>query len=417
MSRVRDLASILTASSVLGTDVEVATAVSDHSAASDPHTGYVLESLIDAKGDLIVGSADNTVAKLTTGNNGEQIVADSSTSTGLRYQGNFAAGKNKIINGDFNINQRAFTSNTVDGSFNFDRWYQGNTGGTLTITPQTFTPGTAPVGGYEGKNYIQCVSASQTGTTYATLQHKIESVRTFAGQTVTLSFWAKATSGTPKVAFEWNQSFGTGGSPSGAVYGGRSNVTLSTSWARYSITTTIDSLTGKTIGTNNDDCLRLIIWLSASSEWNPNTGSIGPQNNTFQLWGIQLEAGSVATAFQTSTGTIQGELAACQRYFEQYDAASGQVFYSGYQQNSTTPRISLSVCPKRTTPTITYTGTLQVIVTGGSAYNVTSIDAIQSAANSNMLGFRANIAAGGTAGDACALYANGAVSLLYSSEL
>jgi hypothetical protein len=37
MSRVRDLASILTASSVLGTDVEVATAVSDHSAASDPH--------------------------------------------------------------------------------------------------------------------------------------------------------------------------------------------------------------------------------------------------------------------------------------------------------------------------------------------------------------------------------------------
>jgi hypothetical protein len=37
MSRVRDLASILTASSVLGTDVEVSTAVSNHSAATDPH--------------------------------------------------------------------------------------------------------------------------------------------------------------------------------------------------------------------------------------------------------------------------------------------------------------------------------------------------------------------------------------------
>ena len=37
MSRVRDLASILTASSVLGTDVEVTTAVSNHSAATDPH--------------------------------------------------------------------------------------------------------------------------------------------------------------------------------------------------------------------------------------------------------------------------------------------------------------------------------------------------------------------------------------------
>jgi hypothetical protein len=37
MSRVRDLASILTASSVLGTDVEVSTAVSNHSSATDPH--------------------------------------------------------------------------------------------------------------------------------------------------------------------------------------------------------------------------------------------------------------------------------------------------------------------------------------------------------------------------------------------
>ena len=37
MSRVRDLASILTASSVLGTDVEVATAVSNHSALTATH--------------------------------------------------------------------------------------------------------------------------------------------------------------------------------------------------------------------------------------------------------------------------------------------------------------------------------------------------------------------------------------------
>jgi len=45
-------------------------------------------------------------------------------------------------------------------------------------------------------------------------------------------------------------------------------------------------------------------------------GAIGLQNNTIDIWGVQIEAANTATAFQTATGTIQGELAACQRYFQ-----------------------------------------------------------------------------------------------------
>ena len=252
--------------------------------------------------------------------------------------GQFAAGKNKIINADFGINQRAFTSTTADNTFTFDRWrtFRGG-GGTSTYSAQTFTLGTAPVTGYEGRNFAQIVTASQSAVSdYSLYIQLIESVRTFAGQTVTLSFWAKAGSGTPKIAAEMVQDFGTGGSPSSSNNTAAGAVTISTSWARYSLTVAIPSISGKTIGTNNNDFLGLFFWFSAGSNFNGRASSIGNQNNTFQIWGVQLEAGSTATPFQTTTGSFQGELAACQRY---YWRAGGDSVFQGFGNgagNSTT---------------------------------------------------------------------------------
>ena len=45
--------------------------------------GAIMESDIDAKGDLLAGTADNTVARLPVGVNGYVLKADSSTATGL----------------------------------------------------------------------------------------------------------------------------------------------------------------------------------------------------------------------------------------------------------------------------------------------------------------------------------------------
>ena len=227
----------------------------------------------------------------------------------------FVAGKNKIINGDFYINQRNFTSNTTNASFNFDRWTQINSGGTFTLTPQTFTPGAAPVAGYEGKTYLQGITASQSAAgDYAIFDQKIEDVRNFAGQTVTVSFWAKAATGTPKIAIEIGQAFGTGGSASVFTAGGA--VTLSTSWARYSVSVAVPSISGKTITTGNDSLFELLLWVSAGTSFASRASSIGIQNGTFSIWGVQVEAGSVATPFTTATGTLSGELAACQRYYQ-----------------------------------------------------------------------------------------------------
>lgn len=237
----------------------------------------------------------------------------------------YTAGKNKIINGDFRFNQRAFTSNTTSGAYNFDRWLQGNSGGTVTVTPQTFTAGAAPVSGYEAINFAQIAVTGQSAAgDFTQYLQKIEDVRTFAGQTVTVSFWAKASSGTPKLSVELGQAFGSGGS--GDVNTSASAATtLSTSWARYSTTIAVPSISGKTIGTGS--WLQTTFWLSAGSTYASRANSIGIQTATFQIWGVQVESGSTATAFQTATGTIQGELAACQRYYWRvYPGASGKAF-------------------------------------------------------------------------------------------
>jgi len=286
--------------------------------------GGIQPTIVTAKGDLIAAVANASPARLGVGSDGQLLTADSSSATGLSYQNNWAAGKNKIINGDFTINQRGFTSNTTTLSFNFDRWFQSNGGttGTLTVTPQTFTPGAAPIAGYEGSTFLQGVTASgASADTLAVFQHKIEDVRTLAGQTMTFSFFARATTGTPKIGLEISQNFGTGGSPSATVMTSLGAVTISTSWARYSLTLAVPSISGKTLGTNPNSFLAANLWLSAGSDNATRASSIGLQNNTFQIWGVQVEAGSTATAFQTATGTIQGELAACCRYFESYKSA------------------------------------------------------------------------------------------------
>jgi len=252
---------------------------------------------VGAKGDLLAGTAADTVAALAVGNDGEQIVADSSATTGLRYQGNFAAGKNKIINGDFGIWQRGTTQTySTAGGFGPDRWRTDSSGaGTVVISQQSFTAGTAPVAGYEGTFFCRLQRTVLSGVT--DLLQRIEDVRTFANQTVTVSFWAKADTTRTVEAFLL-QVFGSGGS--GDVGTSTTSFSVTTSWARYTTTLSVPSISGKTIGTGN----YLGLFLRG-----PNALC------TLDFWGVQVEAGSVATAFQTATGTLQGELAACQRYY------------------------------------------------------------------------------------------------------
>jgi hypothetical protein len=213
----------------------------------------------------------------------------------------FVAGKNKIINGDFGIWQRGTTLNLPSGTSSYlaDRFNirVDSPSGTPVYSRQTFTPGTAPVTGYEGQFFARFTTGGNVAC--SVFCQNIEDVRTFAGQTVTLSFWMK-TSTAKTFTMLLRQDFGSGGS---SIVDLTASYTTTTSWARYTQTFNLASITGKTIGTNSSLLLQTIAY--------------GSQTGNFDvdIWGVQLEAGSVMSPFTTASGSIGGELALCQRYY------------------------------------------------------------------------------------------------------
>jgi hypothetical protein len=231
------------------------------------------------------------------------------------------AGKNKIINGDFGVWQRGTSAAIPNATFArlADRFHIFMNGTfSATQSQETFTPGTAPVSGYEGQYFWRNTISSITSISLNRFGQKIEDVRTFAGQTVTVSFWAKAganASWTPQLV----QEFGSGGSA--AVFASGSAVSVTTSWQRFTQTISVPSISGKTIGAGS--CLTFIIDMPLS----------GAQTN--DVWGVQVEVGSVATPFQTASGgSIQGELAMCQRYYQRITGNTNNPL--AYGANSTT---------------------------------------------------------------------------------
>jgi hypothetical protein len=392
------------------TDVWIPVGIGPHS-----HTpaaiGAISSSVVTTKGDLIVATASGIVNRLAVGANGETLIADSSTSTGLRWQGDYAAGKNKIINGDMGVWQRGTSfSNPAVGSFSADRWRFNNfdvAPTTYSTSQQTFTPGTAPVAGYEGTYFLRSeITTVGSNTAYDPFAQRIEDVRTFAGQTVTLSFWAK-TDSARTIQIQMAQNFGSGGSASVTVTAFASNnFSATTAWQRFTVTVAVPSISGKTIGTSS---FLLLIFRQISA-----SGSV------LDLWGVQLEATSTASNFQTATGTKQGELAACQRYYWQSTGGNYQTpSTSGYIESATLAILFANLpVPMRIAPTVLGWSTLQVLDGNGGGFTPSTIVLNTARTTTNAISLDAAIT-GGTAGRFAYLRANNSSSayLAASAEL
>ena len=240
---------------------------------------------------------------------------------------------NAIINGNFDIWQRgtSFTGN----EYGADRWVNVRTGTTCTMARISWALGAAP--GENGAFSCRLTVGSVAGAGNASnLSQRIEGVSTFAGQQVTISFWAKADASKP-IAVDLQQFFGSGGSPSATVDGiGATKFTISTTWTKYTVTATIPSVSGKTLGSDGNDRITLRIWFDAGSNFNSSTNTLGQQSGTFDISQVQLEPGPVATPFERRP--IGTELALCQRYYfrnnnsnlsrtRNYAAGSADVFF------------------------------------------------------------------------------------------
>ena len=258
--------------------------------------------------------------------------------------------ENRIINGDMGLWQRG-TSGTINGYPVADRWVNSANLGTITQSRQSFALG--DTFGVNCPTYFlrQSVVPTVGVTHFASTAQKIEGVRSYAGQTITVLGWARRFSGTGNMTVEGSQYFGFYGTPSPTVSGiNPTTVTLSTSWEPFAVVLNVPSIVGKTIGSQGsffDDAFNVNFWTSAGSNYNARTNSLGIQTIAVDLWGIHIRQGTW-TAADASLYRLRDpgtELALCQRYYEVVGAtaAANGSYINGYNFSVT----------KRTTPALT----------------------------------------------------------------
>ena len=263
-----------------------------------------------AKGDLTVGSGTNTSAILALGADGSSIVADSSTSTGLRYQA--VQTRNCVYNSQMEVWQRG-TSFTAQG-YVADRWYFSPNGASgRTVTRQAGT------GQFQ---YVMRVArdSGNTNTTGTTLGQSFEIADStpYAGKTVTVSFYARAGA---------NYS-GASSNLSCFIFSGTSSTETNRITTAYpSGGTTVASLTSVLTTTLQRFQFTFTFGAGVTQfciDFEGGASGTAGAADYYEVTGVQLEVGSIATNYVRQGATIQGELAACQRYY--YRLVSGSTY-------------------------------------------------------------------------------------------
>lgn len=258
-----------------------------------------------------------------------------------------AKGKNLIINGGMIIAARG-TSSTSSGYGTVDRFkltYGG--GGTITQSQQALTNGSPYEEGFRSSFRATVTSASSAAGTYVQIEQPIEAQimaqsgweYTNSNSSLTFSFWAKSSlAGTYYVQFITFD--GTG------YYYNKSFTLAASTWKK--ITCTVAGNSNLTINNDNGAGFRVQVVPDYGTQytgdaeavtgaWYIRTQTDGYFPNfaqdwqntasaTFEITGVQLEVGDVATAFERED--IGTTLRKCKRYYEFLDTTVYPTKYS-----------------------------------------------------------------------------------------
>ena len=284
--------------------------------------------------------------------------------------------RNRIINGLFDIWQRGTSfAAIVTGTYTADRWVytQTGAGGTRSVSQQSNALGTL-IGGYQAKQFLRMDITVLGSATAQTIGQRVEDVRTFSGETVSISCMVKGTlSGA--VTLNLLQNFGTGGSPSATVTTSVGTYTPTASWVRKTFTVAVPSISGKTLGSTADTH-----YLELQFDCGNKTGQL-------DIWGVQLEANTTATILEREP--IQQTLAKCQRYY--WSFSNFRVTMYGDNLAGVTSFITWPVT-MRVIPTLTFTLTSVEANTntpnaGSTTTSNTQITFSKNAAGAAVIGF------------------------------
>lgn len=253
--------------------------------------------------------------------NSTQWVPAFATGTGIQQA--MSAEDNLLVNGGFDVWQRGTSFGPFSGAANnkiADRWAVWPGAGS-TLNPvylNAANPGaTFPTGELI---FGSCGVTRTVSSGDSLLVQRLESVKPTSGRTVTASFWVYAPA-TGSHTIQYFQYFGGSGSPSATVYTNVSyTVAAANTWERKILTTTIPSISGKTLGTDGTDCLGVAFVVPATFG-----------NGSWFFANVDVRLGPVAPP-QFLRRPMQEELALCQRYYQVYP----NMTVSGYHATGNT---------------------------------------------------------------------------------